>query len=61
VRLGAFAYLSGELSGGALAQALVDAGHGDVHYSPTGKRALVNLAERKQPLRAAAKASERAA
>ena len=61
VRLGTFAYLSGEQSGSGLAQALIDAGHGDVHYSPTGKRALVNLAEQRRPLRAAAKAAGRAA
>jgi DNA-binding NarL/FixJ family response regulator len=53
VRLGAFAYLSGEPGAGALQQALIDAGQGDAHYGPTGKRALANLAQRRHPFRKA--------
>ena len=61
VRAGAFAYLSGEHAGGDLAQALIDSTQGDVLYSPTGKRALVNLAQRRHPLRAGAALKDRVA
>ena len=53
VRAGAFAYLSGDSAAASLPQALIDSSQGDVLYSPTGKRALVNLAQQRNPLRAA--------
>ena len=49
VRMGAFAYLSGESASETLGQALIDSCQGDVLYSPTGKRALINLAQRRRP------------